>query len=223
MSSRPTPTAAPAARRRRRADGERSREAILREAARLATVEGLEGLSLSRLADEVGMSKSGIYAHFGSKQELQLATIGAADALFAAEVVSPAAAASSGVPRLEAYAERFLGHVRDGVFPGGCFFASAAMELDTRPGAVRDRALEVVNRWLGLLDAEVRAAQEQGAVDAAIPSEQLVFELHAYLFLGNAQFVASGEAAALDRARVAFGRRLAAAAPPAPAAIGSRG
>lgn len=212
MSSDPTVTAIPAARRRRRSDGEQSREAILREAARLATVDGLEGLSLSRLADEVGMSKSGIYAHFGSKEELQLATIGAANELFADEVVSPAAAADAGVPRLEAYAERFLGHVREGVFPGGCFFASAAMELDTRPGAVRDRALEVVNRWLGLLDAEVRAAQEQGAIDAAIASGQLAFELHAYLFLGNAQFVASGDTVALDRAWTAYEQRLASAA-----------
>jgi len=212
VDSRPGSATADPSRRRRR-DGERSRDAILHEAARLATVEGLEGLSLSRLADEVGMSKSGLYAHFGSKEDLQLATIGAAEEVFAAEVVSPAAAAAAGVERLRAYADRFLAHVRGGVFPGGCFFASAAMELDTRPGIVRDRALEVVNRWLGLLDAEVRAAQADGGIDSSIASGQLAFELHAFLFLGNAQFVASADPDALERAWIAFDRRLEATAP----------
>src|SRR5689334_24510877 len=124
--------------RRRRSDGLRSREAILREAARLATVDGLGGLSLAHLADAVGMSKSGLFAHFGSKEELQLATIDAASAIFEELVIEAAAGAESGVPRLRAYIERFLDHVEDGVFPGGCFFISAMSELDTHPGPVRD-------------------------------------------------------------------------------------
>src|SRR5690349_21146037 len=98
--------------RRRRSDGERSRAAILREAARLATVEGLDGLSLARLADAVGMSKSGLFAHFGSKEELQLATIEAASAIFDDLVIGPAAEEAAGVPRLRAYVERFLDHVQ---------------------------------------------------------------------------------------------------------------
>src|SRR4051795_13268030 len=93
--------------RRRRADGERSRAAILREAARLATVEGLDGLSLGRLADAVGISKSGLYAHFGSKEELQLATIDAASAIFEELVIEPAEAVPSGLPRLRAYVDGF--------------------------------------------------------------------------------------------------------------------
>src|SRR3954470_20735610 len=111
--------------RRQRSDGERSRAAILHEAARLATVEGLDGLSLARLADAVGMSKSGLFAHFGSKEELQLATVEAARTTFDELVVSPAAEAAPGLPRLRAYIERFLDHVQEGVFPGGCFFISA--------------------------------------------------------------------------------------------------
>src|SRR3954465_9443556 len=105
--------------RRRRADGERSRAAILREAARLATVEGLEGLSLGRLADAVGMSKSGLFAHFRSKEELQLATIETAGAIFDELVTDPAQRSAPGVERFLAYAELFLAHVRDDVFPGG--------------------------------------------------------------------------------------------------------
>src|SRR3954462_6414286 len=105
--------------RRQRSDGERSRTAILREAARLATVEGLDGLSLARLADAVGMSKSGLFAHFGSKQELQLATIDAASAIFDELVIEPAGAETAGVPRLRAYIEGVLNHVQEGVFPGG--------------------------------------------------------------------------------------------------------
>src|SRR6476661_4051000 len=125
---------------RRRSDGERSRTAILREAARLATVEGLDGLSLSRLADAVGMSKSGLFAHFGSKEELQLATVEAASAIFDELVIDPAEEAAPGLPRLRAYIDGFLEHVELSVFPGGCFFVSAMSELDTRPGPVRDDA-----------------------------------------------------------------------------------
>src|SRR3989440_5910283 len=136
-------TRPPAARqvRRRRADGERSRAAILREAARLATVEGLDGLSLAHLADAVGMSKSGLFAHFGSKEELQLATVEAASSIFEEEVIEPARETPTGVPRLRAYIKRFLDHVEEGVFPGGCFFVSAVSELDTHPGPVRDGAM----------------------------------------------------------------------------------
>src|SRR6476659_4591182 len=120
--------------RKRRSDGERSRAAILEEAAKLSTVEGLGGLSLSRLADAVGMSKSGLFAHFRSKEELQLATIDTASALFAEQVVEPALTASTGLERLRQLSENFLQHVERNVFPGGCFFASVAAEMDTHPG-----------------------------------------------------------------------------------------
>src|SRR5262249_48731712 len=119
--------------RKRRSDGERSRQAILYEAAQLATVDGLTGLSIGRLAEAVGMSKSGLFAHFGSKEELQLATIDTASEIFAAEVVDPALAEPSGIARLRALSDRFLEHVERKVFPGGCFFASVATEMDTHP------------------------------------------------------------------------------------------
>ncbi len=198
--------------RRRRSDGERSRSAILHEAAQLATVEGLGGLSIGRLAEAVGMSKSGLFAHFGSKEELQLATIETAEAVFTDTVVAPAIVAPTGLGRLQALAENFLRHVEDGVFPGGCFFASVAAELDTHPGPVRDLAMRVVEEWFGLLVAAVRDAQAEGELDPSEDATQLAFELDAYLLLANAQFVISGESEPIDRARLALGRRLAVAA-----------
>jgi AcrR family transcriptional regulator len=199
--------------RRRRSDGERSRAAILREAARLATVEGLDGLSLGRLADAVGMSKSGLFAHFGSKEELQLATVEAASAIFEELVIEPAAEATAGLPRLRAYVEGFLDHVEEGVFPGGCFFISAMSELDTHPGPVRDGALAFSERWLALLAQQVAAAQAAHELDSDADPPQVAFELHAFMVLGNMQFVASADPAALDRVRGAVHTRMAALAP----------
>src|SRR5262245_47454984 len=167
MSGGATSTGSTSPSRRRRSDGERSRSAILREAAQLATVEGIGGLSISRLAEAVGMSKSGLFAHFGSKEELQLATIETATAIFHEQVVEPAIGAPTGIERLRGLAENFLRHVEDGVFPGGCFFASVAAELDTHPGPVRDRAVELGEQWYGLLQTTVRDAQAEGAIDPA--------------------------------------------------------
>jgi AcrR family transcriptional regulator len=201
--------------RRQRSDGRRSREAILREAAQLATVEGIEGLSISRLADAVGMSKSGLFAHFGSKEELQLATIETASAVFDELVVEPGLAAPTGLERLRGLAERFIWHVESHVYPGGCFFASVAAELDTHPGPVRDRAIRLTEEWFGHLEQAVRDAQAEGAIDPAEDAGQLAFELDSYLLLGNAMFVVAQDPGPLERARRAIDRRLAAAAPAA--------
>jgi len=138
----PRATTSPKAKRperRRRSDGERSRTAILDEAARLATVEGIGGLSLSRLADAVGISKSGLFAHFGSKEELQLATIDTANSIFDELVLEPAANAAPGIDRLRALLDAYLRYVESGTFPGGCFFATVLVEVSMQPGAVRDR------------------------------------------------------------------------------------
>jgi len=197
--------------RRRRSDGERSRNAILREAAQLATVVGIDGLSIGRLADAVGMSKSGLFAHFGSKEELQVATVEAASALFTEQVIEPALASPTGLERLRQLADNFLRYV-EGVYPGGCFFASIAAEMDTRPGPVRDLAVQLTDEWLGQLELAVRDAQAEGAIDAAEDPEQLAFELDAYMLMANALFVLRGDPTQLDRARRALERRLEAAA-----------
>jgi AcrR family transcriptional regulator len=187
--------------RRRRSDGERSRAAILREAAKLATVEGIDGLSIGHLADAVGMSKSGLFAHFKSKEELQLATIDTASEIFAAEVVEPAAAAPAGLARVWALSNEFLAHLERGVFPGGCFFASVAAEIDTRPGRVRDRIVEFIVSWVGEVRRAVEDAQAAGELDPAMDAEQLTFEIDAMLLMANALYVLDPRPEVLERGR----------------------
>jgi AcrR family transcriptional regulator len=175
----------------------------------MATVEGLDGLSLARLADAVGMSKSGLFAHFGSKEELQLATIDAASTIFDELVIEPAGKEAAGLPRLRAYVALFLQHVEEAVFPGGCFFVSAMGELDAQPGPARDGALAFSQRWLALLAQQVMEAQATGELDPTADPSQIAFELNAYMVLGNMQFVATSNPAALDRVRVAVESRVA--------------
>jgi AcrR family transcriptional regulator len=154
------------------------------------------------------MSKSGLFAHFGSKQELQLATVDAASSVFNELVIDPAGTEPAGVPRLRAYIERFLDHVEEGVFPGGCFFVSAMGELDAQPGPVRDSAMAFTQHWVTLLAEQVAAAQAAGELDPGADPAQIAFELNAYMVLGNMQFVATGDAGALDRVRRAVEDRL---------------
>src|SRR5262249_7687355 len=135
----------------RLSEGQASRATILLAAAKLATTKGLIGLSIGDLAAEVGMSKSGLYAHFKSKEELELATIATAAAIFDSEVLQPVTRAPAGIARLKALANSFLSHLERRVFPGGCFFAAVAAELDTHPGPARHRRLPVLNSWLSLL------------------------------------------------------------------------
>ena len=202
-----------AAARRRRSDGERSRRAILDTAARLATVEGIDGLSIGGLAKAIGMSKSGLYAHFNSKEELQLETIAAAQEVFDAEVVNPALEVGEGLSRVEALCERFLSHVERGVFPGGCFFASVTAELDTRPGPARDRIAAVQSSWAELIASGLREAQARRELDPDASIEQLTFELNAMLSQANTVFLIDGDRTAFDLARRAIHDRLKRATP----------
>src|SRR5512141_1698595 len=132
----------------RRSKGQTSRETILLTAAKLATIKGLSGLSLGDLAAEVGMSKSGLYAHFKDKEELELATIETAAVIFDREVLQPAMKAQAGTERLKAVAASFLSQLERKVYPGGCFFAAVAAELDTRPGPARDQVVKMLDNWL---------------------------------------------------------------------------
>ena len=200
--------------RRRRSDGERSRSAILDEAAQLATIEGINGLSIGRLASAVGMSKSGLIAHFGSKEGLQLATVDAASELFTEHVIAPGSAGTTGLERLRLLGEHFLLHVERGVFPGGCFFASVAAEMDTHAGPVRDRVIEVENDFFQRLAAAARDAQAEGDLNPAEDADQLGFELASYMFLANAQWVVAQDATPINRARRAIDRRITAASTP---------
>ena len=194
--------------RKRRSDGERSRNAILHEAAQLATVEGISGLSIGRLATAVGMSKSGLFAHFGSKEGLQLATIETASRLFSDQVIDPALAAPTAYERLRQLAENYLLHVESRAYPGGCFFASIAAEMDTHPGPVHDIAVRFMGDWLELLRSVIRDAQREGDIAAEEDVEQLAFDIEASLLLANALFVISPQAAPTRHARRALECRL---------------
>jgi AcrR family transcriptional regulator len=194
--------------RRRRSDGERSRRRILRAAANLATVEGLEGISIGSLAEHIGMSKSGLYAHFGSKEQLQLATIDAALEILEAEVVRPAQEASDPLERLRRLYERFLDYIERRVFPGGCFFASADAELGMQAGPVKERIAELQLAWGANVEQLVREAQATGALPAKDDPAQVAFELDAYAMMGDIAFVLHDDPTFLEHARAAIARRL---------------
>src|SRR5437764_8982197 len=181
-------TSAQRLRRKPRSDGERSRRTILDAAAKLATVDGLEGLSIGRLADHIGMSKSGLYAHFGWKEDLQLAAIETASAIFDAEVIAPADQKTTPLEKIETLCEQFLSHIERRVFPGGCFFASAAAEFDTHPGAVKERIADFQRDWTDLLVQLVREAQAAGELRDEDP-HQLAFELNGYLLTTTPTFL----------------------------------
>ncbi len=195
--------------------GERTRTAILDQAARLATVDGLEGLTIGRLALATSMSKSGLYAHFGSKQELQLATIDTARATFVNEVLRPALRAPKGLRRLLAACDAYLSHIERRVFPGGCFFSAAAADVGTRPGPVRNAIATQQREWLTLLERLAREAIELGELDA--DPAQLAFELKALLVAANNAFILLDDPTAFARARQAISERLQTPTPQPPA------
>jgi AcrR family transcriptional regulator len=158
---------------------ERTREVILRTAVAMASVQGLEDLSIGELADELEMSKSGLFAHFGSKEELQLATIDTARQIFIDEVVIPAFKAEKGLPRLWKLYEGWLSYAERKVFPGGCFFTGVGFEFDGRTGPVRDRIAALMQEWLDALTRAVHEAQKAGHLHMSIDAKQLGFEIHA--------------------------------------------
>jgi len=188
--------------------GERTRTAILDQAARLATVDGLEGLTIGHLALATSMSKSGLYAHFGSKQELQLATIDAARATFVDEVLRPALRAPKGIKRLFAACDAYLSHIERRVFPGGCFFSAASADVGTRPGPVRNAIATQQREWLTVLERLVREAIELGELNPDADPAQLAFELKALLVAANNAFILLDDPTAFARARHAISERL---------------
>ena len=193
--------------RRARADGERSRQRILETAAKLATVEGIDGLSIGRLAQATGMSKSGLFAHFASKEELQLAAIDTARSIFMSDVVGPAEEEPPGLARLERLCEGMLSHIDRRVFPGGCFFAVVGSEQAGKPGPVLDRVVDVGYEWVALLAQTAHDAQERGELHDATQPEQLAFELNAYLQMADLVFQL-GDPGGIKRGRDAIRTRL---------------
>jgi AcrR family transcriptional regulator len=188
--------------------GERTKHAILDAAAALATQEGLEPLSIARLAEATGMSKSGLFAHFGSKEELQLATVDHAAAMFVDEVIAPARAAPRGVARVWALCDRMVDYSERQVFPGGCFFACTSFEFNNRPGPVRDRIKEMMRSWLSYLEHAVEQAQEAGELDPQLSAREVAFQLDAFAQSANAQFQLFRDERVFEEARRAIRDRI---------------
>lgn len=189
-----------------------TRRDILLRATDLASVEGLEGLTIGRLAGAISMSKSGLFAHFGSKEELQLAVVEAAREIFEREVMATAGGAGAGLQRLAAVVSAWLGYVEKSPFRGGCFFSAVGAEVDDRPGRLRDRVLALTTSWLGFLEAEAGEAVLLGQIETSSDPGQLVFELHAFIQEANRTFQLHGDPQAFGRARSAIQRTLASAA-----------
>src|SRR5438093_7872752 len=194
---------------RRRLRGMKTRQAILAHAARVGSAEGLEAVSLQRLATDLGISKSGLFAHFGSKEELHMATIDAAARIFTDEVIRPALATPRGAGRVWALCNSWLSYLERGVFPGGCFFWAVAEEFDSRrPGPVRDSVLEKKNYWSYSLQRAVREAQAAGEIDPGVDPEQLAWELDSLLGGANSGFKGNDGERAIERGRRAIRERL---------------
>lgn len=190
------------------ARGLRTRETILRRAADVASIEGLEGLSIGELAQDLGLSKSGLFAHFGSKEELQLATIEAARQVYVQEIVAPAVAAGSGLARLDDLCERFLSYVERRVFPGGCFFAAAMAEFDSKPGPIKDKIADLQTAWMDTLGRTAAAAIKRGELSLDVDPDQLAFELEAALLAANWYVHLFNDPSYMNRAREAIRRQL---------------
>jgi AcrR family transcriptional regulator len=193
--------------------GAETREAILDHALRLASEVGLEGLTIGQLATALELSKSGLFAHFGSKDALQVEVLNHAARRFTEIVVRPALAAPRGVARLQAVFERWVRWPKEAPLPGGCIFVQAASELDDRPGAARDRLVALQREWLATIARVVRGAQELGEVRRDVDPDQLAFELYGIMLSCNHAMRLLRDRQAVERARRAFERLLGAAAP----------
>jgi AcrR family transcriptional regulator len=194
--------------RRSVAEALETRSAILERAMAIASCEGLEGLTIGRLAGELGMSKSGVLGHFGSKEALQLAVLDRAGDVFRAEVWERARPAAPGLARLRAICAAWISYLERGVFPGGCFFVAAAHEFDGRPGQVRDSVEARFDAWRSRLEKEARRAVDAGELPAVTDAGQLVFELLGAAMALNHALQLHRDPHAVTRARQAMESRL---------------
>ncbi|NYI05648.1 TetR/AcrR family transcriptional regulator [Allostreptomyces psammosilenae] len=192
--------------------GNQTRRLVLARTVDIASLEGLESLSLGRLAGELNLSKSGVFALFGSKEELQLATVRAARERYVERVVRPAVEVPAGIGRVWRLCQSWLAYSRERVFPGGCFFASVSAEYDSRPGPVRDALAEARRDWVAYVERVLAEARELGELGRGTDVPQLAFEVVAVLEAANAESVLREEHDAYRRAATAIRSRLHAAA-----------
>ncbi|MEU6143820.1 TetR/AcrR family transcriptional regulator [Streptomyces sp. NPDC047081] len=191
--------------------GNRTRQSVLNRTVEIASVEGLEALSVGRLAAELGLSKSGVFALFGSKEELQLATVREAGRVFAERVVRPAQEEPPGAGRVLRLCEAWLEYSRGRVFPGGCFFYEVIAEFDARSGPVHDAVVRAQRDWTAHVEHTIAGARDAGELRAGTDVPQLAFELVALMEAANMLSVLHDEETAYERARAGIAARLQAA------------
>ncbi|HSZ15085.1 MAG TPA: TetR/AcrR family transcriptional regulator [Solirubrobacteraceae bacterium] len=198
----------------RRARGMRSRAAVIERAVQMASRDGMEGLTLGALAAELGVNKSSVFALFGSKEELQLATLAAARQILVEQVIAPALSSPEGLPRLLAIGRAWSGYLGADVFAGGCFLCAASAEMDGRPGPVRDAVADVMREWLAVLRANVKAAVAAGELPADVDPAGMAFRLNALGMAANWQRQLFGDQAGIRHMRAAWQTELGAGAKP---------
>ncbi len=192
----------------RRARGSRSRAAILERSVQMASVDGLEGLTIGALAAALDANKSSVHALFGSKLELQLETLDAARRILFEQVILPALGSPEGLPRLKAIGEAWFDYLDSDVFAGGCFLCSASAEMDGRPGPVRDAVARVMEEWLGVLRANITTAMAAGELARETDAEAMAFRLNALGMAANWQRQLLGDASGIEHARGAWREEL---------------
>lgn len=192
----------------RRQRGDRTRQTIAAQAAALASLDGLAGMTLSQLAQALGVSKSSVQAAFATKEAVQLAAVEAATRTFVEAVVAPVLDQPEGLPRLRALVESWLGYVHRRVFPGGCFMVATLSEFDSHPGPVRDALAAARHGWLALLAEQATIAQAAGDIPGSPPAAALAFEIDALLSAANVSRNLGEDTAALDLARELIALRL---------------
>jgi len=186
----------------------RSRAETLAAAVQVASVVGLDGLTIGRLADQLGMSKSGLVGRFGSKEQLQLATLEQAAEIFRDTVYEPASAAPPGLARLNAICDAWVAYLGDPPFPGGCFLTTATVEFDARPGPIHDAIKELMRRWLALLEREASTAIDRAELGADTDAKDVAFTINALAVGGNCDFQLNRDPESLQRVRRAMATAL---------------
>ena len=190
------------------ADAQKTRKTIIARAVDVASLEGLEGVTIGRLAADLGMSKAGVIGQFGSKADLQVAALDAASQIFADAVWAPAEDKEPGLPRLLAICDAWVDHIARSPFAGGCFWTAASAEFDGRGGPVHEAVQARMRRWHKVLRTEITTAIEAGQLPAELDPDQTVFELEAVPMGLNQSIQLFGDKRAPTRARRAMRRVL---------------
>jgi AcrR family transcriptional regulator len=188
----------------RRARGMRSRAAVLEHSVQMASRDGLEGLTIGALAADLGVHKSGVHALFGSKEELQLATLAAARAILIDQVIVPALPSELGLPRLHAIGDAWCDYLASDVFSGGCFLCAASMEMDGRPGPLRDAVASVMREWIAVLSSNIEAAITADELRAGVEPAAMAFRLNALGMAANWQRQLLNDPSGIEHARAGW-------------------